>query len=125
MIELLIGIAAIGFSVFLAGMSIYRAWTIVNLDKEIIDDKKRKELIEPLKIMIFTSIGCAFVGLLSFILPWFPAKCICGVIPILICGNLLGSLWDELEKFDISLKEANEVKKFLDAAERDAIRKSK
>lgn len=123
--EILISIGAIGFSVFLGIMSIYRAWTIVHLDKEILDDRKRKTLIEPLKTMIFVAFIGIIMGLISIIVPWFILKCILGVIPIIVCGNLLSRLWDELEKFDLSLKESDIVKKFLDNAEKDAIKKSR
>lgn len=124
MVKLII-LISLCISAYLAYLSIYRAWTIVNLDKEIIDKKKREELIKPLKVMIFASLGGIALSIIAFLIPIFVIKCILGFIPMIVCGNLISRLWDELEKFDLSIKESKEVKKFLEDAEKDAIRKSK
>ena len=120
-VSILVSIA----SAYLVFLALVRTYNIAGIAEEIVEEEKKEKLLKPLRTFVVTGLAGLILNVIAFLLLPEMIKVVIGFITFVIVASSLYKIFDEIDSFDLSKKDSEILRDFLNDAQKDAKEKSK
>ena len=115
---------AVAFNLYCLYIVLLRMARIKSLPQDLMPKATKKEYVRTLEGYLKIFIGCFLLSFLFVSFKLHGIEFLPPIISVLIAGNVLYKILDEIDEFDMSKKDSDIIKDFLDKSKKDARKKS-